>query len=368
MNHEGGGVGAVPVGCAQRACEPAVRRLDDDVFLTELHGTLFLDGVHHIVDYAQVLAVSWDGYVCSRVNRRELFMRLRYTILLCIAVLAASPGFADSPPESYGVYIFSGQSNMEGSGNIADLSEEQMESIPNALFWNGNGFESITPGQTKLSRTVQRFGPELQFARRVGETGVSRFYVIKYAASGQPLDRGMHSQTWLGDTKRPGRSNFYPGHDARDPNMGTRYRGLLDTVTAALAHLESEGIRYHVRGFIWMQGEADGKHAVPADRYARNLRYLHERLIEDIESAPCPLIFGQVLPHTPPAARFTHRDEVRQSMANADHASGHPDSYEWAWMVSTDGIELREDTVHYSSKGNIELGNRFFDAYMAATK
>ncbi len=269
--------------------------------------------------------------------------------------------------EPVDVYILSGQSNMQGSGALAELSEAQRTPIPLAQFWNGESFEALTPGKTKLSSDLKRFGPELQFARRVAaDNPDTPFYIIKYHASGQPLDRGMSSQGWLGEASGLKRSNFYPGELDSDPHMGTCYRGLLNTARAGLAELDTQGIAYRVRGFVWMQGEADGKHEIPAQLYAQNIRHLHERLLADLKLPPSPLVYGQVLPHSPPNERFTHRDEVRQSQANADHASGHVNAYAWAHMVSTDGVELRQDTVHYSSAGLMVLGDRFYETLLKA--
>lgn len=280
-----------------------------------------------------------------------------------IALMSVSVAVSADPAQ---VYLLSGQSNMQGSGTLEELTDEQRATIPEALYWNGRTFEPLTPGTTKLSANLERFGPELQFARRLAEANPGDpFYIVKYAASGQPLDYRLSSQEWQGDTYGPGRSNFYPGKNDDDPNAGTRYRQMIKSMRGALAWLREHEPDFQVSGFLWMQGEADGKHEIPAKDYAANLRYLHERLMEDLAIPPCPMIYGQVLPYSPPAERFTHRDEVRQSMANADRASGHPDSYEWAYMISTDDIALKDDTVHYSSEGLFELSDRFYDALFA---
>jgi hypothetical protein len=261
------------------------------------------------------------------------------------------------------VYLLAGQSNMQGAGILADLTEIDRAPIPAARYWTGKAFEPLTPGQTKLSNNLLRFGPELQFARRrAKQQPMATFYIVKYHASGQPLDRGMNRQEWLGKDGGPKRSNFYPGKAEDDPDMGACYRGMLNTMRAALADLDAQSIEYRVRGFLWMQGEADAKHEVPAKRYAQNLKDLHQRVLADLKLPPSRLVYGQVLPHSPPAPRFTHRDDLRQSQANADHASEHTDSYRWAFMVSTDEVDLHGDTVHYSSIGAIQLGNLFYDA------
>jgi hypothetical protein len=209
------------------------------------------------------------------------------------------------------------------------------------------------------------FGPELQFARRAADATRSEkpFYIVKYHASGIGLDRGWNGQKWQGPEAGPNRKTFFAGESGDDPNQGVHYKGMIGMMRESLADLESSGIDYRVRAFVWMQGEQDPKNEISANRYAKNLRQLHERLLDDLNIAPCPVVFGQVLPYTPAKERFVYRDVVRREQANADHASGHADSYEWACMVSTDGIPVLDDTVHYSAEGLIELGDRFYEAY-----
>ena len=40
------------------------------------------------------------------------------------------------------VYLLGGQSNMEGQGNIADLTEAQKQFPNEVYFWNGKEFET----------------------------------------------------------------------------------------------------------------------------------------------------------------------------------------------------------------------------------
>jgi len=276
---------------------------------------------------------------------------------------------ASTMAEPVEVFILSGQSNMVGSPKVAELPESERAPITQARFWNGTDFEILTPGITKTSHTLERFGPELAFARNYpGATPEHPVYLIKYALGGRPLHHGWNHGKWLGGPPAPNRGTFYPGEGPDDPNVGTLYQNLLKQVRPALARLEAEGIVYRVRGVLWMQGEADAKHEVSATEYAQGLRQWHQRLLEDIGAAPCPLVYGQALPYAPRAKRFTHPVELRQSQANLDRDSGHPDAYEWARMVPTEGMPLLDDTVHYNAAGQLALGKAFADAMTAMLK
>lgn len=274
-----------------------------------------------------------------------------------------------APAAPVDVYIFSGQSNMVGAAKLADLAEEQRAPLPQARFWNGSAFEEYVPGTTLTSAKPERFGPELAFARNLpNATPENPVYLIKFAVGGRPLHAGWDHAKWMGEAPGPNRETFYPGENPKDPNVGTLYTKLLNRVLPALAHLKEKGIDYRVRGVLWMQGEADAKNETSATEYARSLKQWHQRLLEDIGAEPCPLVFGQVLPYTPPAERFTHRDEARQSQANLDRDSGHADAYSWARMVPTEGMELADDTVHYNASGQLKLGHAFATSMAAMLK
>lgn len=78
-----------------------------------------------------------------------------------------------------------------------------------------------------------------------------------------------------------------------------------------------------------------------------------------------PMIFGQVLPHEPAMARFTHRKEIRDSQLHADESSGHADAIPGVKMVSTAGFPLKPDTVHYTTPGLARMGRAFAEAMLA---
>ena len=137
---------------------------------------------------------------------------------------------------------------------------------------------------------------------------------------------------------------------------------------AALEDLRRRDVKFTVRGFLWMQGEADAKHAGSATEYAASLKRLKRRLEEDLGVPALPFVFGQVLPHEPAMDRFTHRREIRESQRNADEASGHADAIPGVKMVSTDGFPLKPDTVHYTAPGLARLGRAFAEAMAGMVK
>ncbi|MCB1204915.1 MAG: hypothetical protein KDN18_11695 [Verrucomicrobiae bacterium] len=278
---------------------------------------------------------------------------------LLVGILLLGPAARLVDAEEVDVFLFGGQSNMQGIAKITDLPKETPKEIPRAWFWNGKEFESFRIGETRTSNRPGEFGPELGFALEISKTGRSA-YLIKYAASGMPLHHGWNGNRWEGGAPQPNRRNFYPGESATDPNQGTLYREMLKRFQTGLEHLKDRGDTPVIRGFLWMQGEQDSKHEESATAYAASLKRLRDRVAEDVGATKTlPMVFGQVLPHEPAMERFTHRPQVREQMASADERSGQPEAIPKVRMVSTDGFGLLNDTVHYDADGQIRLGKAF---------
>ena len=262
------------------------------------------------------------------------------------------------------VYLLGGQSNMQGIGKLADLPPDIPREPDALLFWNGKAIEPLVVGKTRTSSRPDEFGPELGLAAALPKGGRLRC-LVKYAASGMPLHHGFNAANWVGDEPGPKRRTFYPGERADDPNQGTLYRDMLARFRAGIAALKDRGDTPVIRGFAWMQGEADAKQERSATEYAASLRRLRDRLAEDLGMMSLPMAFGQVLPHEPALPRFTHRREIRAAMAAADERSGKPEAIPGARMVSTDGFGLLADTVHSDAAGQVALGRALAEALMA---
>lgn len=287
----------------------------------------------------------------------EQYVKALRVVGLCVVLFFPMVSVA----KNVDVYLLGGQSNMQGIAKINNLPPKQFSTnaVPHTYFWNGTQFEPFILGKTKTSSRAGEFGPELGFALSMA-TVENPIYLIKYHASGQPLHHGWNGNKWVGGEPAPGRRNFYPGEQPDDINMGKLYSAMLNSYMAGMKNLEDAGHVPVVRGFLWMQGEQDSKNEESAIAYAVSLRRLHRRLGEDLGcEGALPMAFGQVLPHEPPLARFTHRDELRDQMSAVDADSGRPEAVAQIIMVSTDGFGLLPDTVHYNAAGQLRLGRAF---------
>ncbi|MEZ6121770.1 MAG: sialate O-acetylesterase [Planctomycetaceae bacterium] len=292
--------------------------------------------------------------------------RTQPSVSTVVALLFVTFGSMVSRGDDVDVYLLSGQSNMQGSGRVDDLDASFRKPVENTFYWNGTTFELFHPGKTKLSGRDGNFGPEIGFVESLRDAKQTQpIYIIKFYRSGQPLDAGWNGGQWIGDPPGPHRATFYPGTTQDDPNRGRHYQDWMRMCEAAMEVLRGGGHMPVVRGVLWMQGEQDSKNEVSAGRYAASLRDLRRRVSDDLKIDLVPWVFGQVLPHEPALDRFTHRPQIREQMWRLDERSNCDEATDGMRMVSTDHLPLLDDTVHYASAGQIELGRRFASAMAA---
>lgn len=284
-------------------------------------------------------------------------MRLTFLCLLLAALSGAK--------EAAHVLLLGGQSNMQG---IAKLAPEDRVALPGALFWDGKAFAPLDLATTRVSSRPGDFGPELGLVRRLRERGMARdLHLVKFYRSGQPLDAGFDGDRWLGPDGGPGRATFWPGTGAGDPNAGLHYQAWLGQCRVALAALRAAGKEPKVIGIVWVQGEADAKHAVAAGRYPASLRLLRSRLSADLGVSEPPFAYAQVLPAAAGLPRFPARDLLRRRMAELDALSGHADATPGFRMAGTDGFGCLPDKVHFDRAGQLSLGAALADALLGAS-
>lgn len=275
-----------------------------------------------------------------------MFLKIT-SLILCLATFLKAA--------TVDVYLLGGQSNMQGSGELKNLPPELKPELKNVFFFADGKFEPYEIGKTKTSNNPASFGPELGFSKVMTENGKT-IYLIKFAVGGMPLHHGWDAGNWLGGVPSPGRTNFYPGKNLADPNMGKLYKAMIEKYLAGIKSLTDAGNTPVVKGFLWMQGEQDSKNEPSANSYDQNLDQLITRIKQDLKLDRLPCVFGQVLPAENHLPRFTHRTQIREKMAAADMSSGLPNAIPLCKMISTDDFPLLEDTVHFNAEGLYQMG------------
>lgn len=321
------------------------------------------------------LFVDGSRYGCGKLVRGErgsregesVTMNKVFKTLLILFVLSSN-----CTARPAWVFLCSGQSNMAGLGEVNELAQQDKTVLLRVKIWNADRFVTLEAGESELQAgNLTRFGPEYNFSRTIARSFPDvDIYIIKYAASGRPLDQGWDVRTWKGPEAGPGRGTFYPGDSGTDPNVGKMYSEQMMLFGDALGHLAQLGIEYEIKGMIWMQGEADTKHATSAGRYAKNLAHLINRIHQDLDlTERFRFVFGEVLPyqdHLP--KKYVAPAVLKESQFNAHHASGHKDAIAGAYIVPTGTFQIKADQVHFGTAGQMSLGKAMAESMVAALR
>ena len=100
-------------------------------------------------------------------------------------------------------YVLAGQSNMMGTGVLAQAPKQYQKPVQGVFIWSEKQKKFVPYIPTK------KFGPELSFVMDMKSANRNKeVYFIKLGLSGQPLHHGIHANKWLGDSFAPGRKNF----------------------------------------------------------------------------------------------------------------------------------------------------------------
>ena len=93
------------------------------------------------------------------MERRDLFKipSVGAAIFIIMQWLTACSSLQNSSHDhnSVDVYIFSGQSNMEGLGRVSELPDDQKQLIKESWFWNDKSF---VPAKNRLQNDTCRQG------------------------------------------------------------------------------------------------------------------------------------------------------------------------------------------------------------------
>jgi hypothetical protein len=210
---------------------------------------------------------------------------MKHAVTLLAALLlvpvAACCADADSDANTLRVFIFAGQSNMEGGHSQAkdihryppfaglDLPQENVRYAYNI----GREDKLTSEGWVALQPLGNLFGPELSFGRRVSQEIKAPIAIIKCAAGGTTLG---------GDWNPDGPSGF------------KLYPLALQWVQSSLAELDQKKVPYRIEGFMWHQGENDMFDKEFKPNYARNLKNFLASWRRDLKTPSLKFYIGEI--------------------------------------------------------------------------
>ena len=215
------------------------------------------------------------------------------------------------------IYILAGQSNMMGKGKTYQLPANYRQTPHNIKFYY--------QGRPRELAKYSYFGPEVSFAHAIAKAYPHDTHIIiKTVATGSSI------QQWV------------PG--------SRLYQGMLRQVK--FAHITDQ---QSIDAVVWMQGEADAKTKHQASQYEGTLSRFINGLRQQLNSPHSLFLMGEINPQDP---AFSMTAIVQQAQQHVQQSS--PNTL----LVSTDGLGKLYDHVHYNTKGQIELGKRFANAYI----
>ncbi len=259
-------------------------------------------------------------------------------ITLLFLLLLVLPAFG----EEFELYLLAGQSNMDGRGKSANLTDEQRKPSEKSLIYYGNplkssdGWKPLAPGYSippkyKEGLPSPTFGPELGFVSALSKAQPEkRFALIKASKGGTNL-----------------RADWKPGEKGKPDTQGPLYRNFIETIQKARAELKKDGHSAILRGMIWHQGESDSK--AKSELHEKRLAELMVRIREDLNKPKLPIVLGQVYDNG-------KRDKVRTAIQKASEAD------ENCGLVSAKGLTTWDPGTHFDAKSQLLLGERFAEA------
>lgn len=224
------------------------------------------------------------------------------------------------------VFILAGQSNMAGQGTAGELAPAYRR-VPSNVEFYYNGYK------TPLNR-FRHFGPEIGFAHEISRHFPhDKIKLIKFAVGGTSLF--AWDPNWSASRARL----------TRNASAGPLFKKLITTARVGFKNKNTV-----LAGILWMQGEADAKYPVAAKQYAGNLSRFVNKLRAELKSPNALFIMGSI---NPPQKFFPATAIVQQAQRVATRRIRN------IRLIKTDDLEKRNDHLHYSTKGQLELGKRF---------
>ena len=277
--------------------------------------------------------------------------RLLATVLFLHACAGALRAQADE--KTLRVFIFAGQSNMVGSDSkVADIAlyppfaglDKPQERVK-FNYCIGREDKLQSDGWVALAPVDGVVGPELSFARRVGESVKAPLAIIKIAAGGTSL-----GADWNPD--QPSGFKLYPL--------------ALERVKAALAELGRKKIAWRLEGLVWHQGENDMFDAGFESNYGKNLARFLECWRRDLGVPDLRFFIGELCTKTIWGMDLRpHMYAIslgQRAVTNADpRAIFVPTSH--VGVEIGDGVGLH---YHYGTLGQLEHGVNHAEAYLRA--
>ncbi len=229
----------------------------------------------------------------------------------------ASKATAEEPPLK--VFVFAGTSNLS-SGSTAELPDDLRQPQKDVLVYQEGRWVPLEAGKVPLRGDGKRFGPEVAFGQAMTKHLREPIGIIT-ASIASSDDRA----------------------------------GYAKTVMTVKEAQKSRPIV--IAGMLAQVGVRDAFTEERAKDFQKNLTNLIESTRRDFGNAAMPFGQSRSLPSSP---RHPHLDVVRKGEVAID-LPGYR-------VIDCDDVPRGGDKIHYTSKGQVELGKRYAAAMIELMK
>lgn len=191
---------------------------------------------------------------------------------LCFSLIAAEP---------VQVFLFAGQSNMEGADTDSKLVEtfppfrNALEPLKDIRYSYQTGANYKSEGWTNLQAVGNNFGPEITFASAFRRQSKAPLALIKDAWGGTTLV-----------------SDWAP--DGGGEKSRKLYQRFITQVRDRLSDLKKQGLTYKIEALMWHQGENDMFHGEGKKLYEKNLRNFITNVRKDLLAPNLQVYIGEI--------------------------------------------------------------------------
>lgn len=237
------------------------------------------------------------------------------------------------------LYIFAGQSNMDGQASTTEVSTVDRK---DTLFYLETAISSssvidetwggLTLGTTS-NHAANLFGPEIGFHDRAKQLPThypQPIAILKFTRGATDLARDWNTT----------HSNNY---------MFDKFKEALND---GKKKLTSSGHSYNIKGLVWLQGEGDTLNSTDAKNYQTNLTNFISAIRTHLAEPNLPVAICSIDRASQATNSLTVRT-AQQSVANSDINT---------YYVPTENYSRKADGVHLDTQGMLDTGEAVVNA------
>ena len=273
-----------------------------------------------------------NGYMTASMIKR-------YICMLIVLALFAS---CTAGNKSYDVYLCIGQSNMAGRGDMVSGDELILDGV---YLLNDEGLPVPASAPLNIYSTIRKkaemqgINPAWSFSQKMYTHNRRPILLVVNAKGGTSID--LWVKTAPCDTFRVKRGDEEDWDGKPTPQF---YAEAVRRTRQAMRFGELKGI-------LWHQGESDSSSDEKRKTYMQKLTGMVKDLREDLGVPKVPFVAGE-------AGHNGLGEKINPVLREIKDFI--PNSY----CVSVEGLALREDNVHFTRDAQIELGNRYAEAFL----